>query len=74
MAEFRENLNVRLLCEEKWESAMPGQVLWIENIALTEVTYQEKRERFRIIRKIRQFLLRCFFKVWKIITFYKERR
>lgn len=74
MAEFRENLNVRLLCEEKWESTMPGQVLWIENIALTEVTYQEKRERFRIIRKIRQFLLRCFFKVRKIITFYKERR
>lgn len=74
MAEFRENLNVKLLCEEKWENIMPGQVLWIEDIALTEVTYQEKQGRFHTIKKIRQLLFHCFLKVQKKIRLCKERR
>lgn len=74
MAEFRENLNVRLLCEETWESPMPEQVLWIEDIVLTEVTYREKQGRFLIFQKIRQFLFHWFLKMQEKIRFYKERR
>ncbi|MCM1162274.1 MAG: hypothetical protein NC412_13775 [Roseburia sp.] len=44
--ELREELNIRLLCETEGESLVQKQVLWIEDIALTEVTYPQNKKTF----------------------------
>lgn len=55
--ELRKNLNIRLFCEIEEESSIQEQVLWIEDITLTEVVYPEKKRRFPIMKKIKTFLL-----------------
>ena len=55
--DLREDFNIRLFCETEEESSMQEQVLWIEDITLTEVVYPEKKRQFPIIKKIKAFLL-----------------
>lgn len=55
--ELREDFNIRLFCETEEENSMQEQVLWIEDITLTEVVYPEKKRQFLIMKKIQTFLL-----------------
>ena len=55
--ELREDFNIRLFCETEEESSIQEQVLWIEDITLTEVVYPEKKRQFLIMKKIKTFLL-----------------
>ncbi len=55
--ELREDLNIRLFCETEEESSIQEQVLWIEDITLTEVVYPEKKRQFLIMKKIKTCLL-----------------
>lgn len=61
--ELREDFNIRLFCETEEESSMQEQVLWIEDITLTEVVYPEKKRQFPIMKKIKAFLLHCLMTV-----------
>ena len=56
--ELREDFNIKLFCETEEENSMQEQVLWIEDITLTEVVYPEKKRQFLIMKKIKTFLLR----------------
>lgn len=55
--ELKEDFNIRLFCETEEESSIQEQVLWIEDITLTEVVYPEKKRQFTIMKKIKTFLL-----------------
>lgn len=46
--ELREDLNIRLFCETEGESFAQEQVLWIEDIALKEVTYPQNKKTFAL--------------------------
>lgn len=71
--EMQENLNLRLFCESGrdislWESVLPsGEVLWVEEVVFTGVTYPEKNrtgKRFKwireLFRKIKNIILKIF--------------
>lgn len=71
--EIRENLNLRLFCESGcdislWEMILPpGEVLWVEEVVFTGVTYPGKNrpgKRFKgirkLFRKIKNIILKIF--------------
>lgn len=71
--EMQENLNLCLFCESGrdislWESVLPsGEVLWVEEVVFTGVTYPEKNrtgKRFKgireLFRKIKNIILKIF--------------
>lgn len=60
--ELREDLNIRLFCETEEESFIQEQVLWIEDIILTEVVYQQKRKKYVLGKMIAVWKQRI--KIW----------
>lgn len=69
--EMQENLNLRLFCESGcdislWETILPpGEVLWVEEVVFTGVTYPGKNRPGKRFKGIRELF-------WKISNMIKN--